>query len=134
MIKIVSDGAFAFINVHKHNFHYCDISDLKSVALAPQTVGWLFQKFPVKWLQQLMSNMCCMGFHSCAEGSCVTDNLFRLWKQHLGGIWFCCKEEVEMAVCEWMWMQEPSFCKNKIFEPIPRWDWCINMLVDIVEK
>jgi len=36
---IVSDGAFAFINVYKHHFHYCGISDLKSVALAAQTVG-----------------------------------------------------------------------------------------------
>jgi len=39
MTNIVSDGAFAFVNVHKHHFHYCGISDLKSVALSAQTVG-----------------------------------------------------------------------------------------------
>jgi hypothetical protein len=109
--NIVSDGAFAFINVHKHNFHYCGISYLENVALDAQTVGWLFQKFPVKWLQHLVPNMCCMGFHSCAEGSCVTDNLFRLWKQHLGGIWFFCKEEVEMAVYEWMVLMHQYACR-----------------------
>jgi len=33
MTNIVSDGAFAFVNVHKHHFRYCGISDLESVAL-----------------------------------------------------------------------------------------------------
>ena len=37
--NIISDGACAFINVHIHHFHYCGISDLKSVALAAQTIG-----------------------------------------------------------------------------------------------
>jgi hypothetical protein len=39
MTKIVSIGPFEFINIHKHHFYYCGISDLESVALAAQTVG-----------------------------------------------------------------------------------------------
>ena len=31
--KIVSDGAFALINIHKHHFHYYGFSNLESVAL-----------------------------------------------------------------------------------------------------
>jgi hypothetical protein len=41
---------------------------------------------------------------------------------------------VERAVHEWLQMQEPEFYHDRIFELVPRWDRCINVLGDYVEN
>ena len=46
-----------------------------------------------------------MGFHSRAEGSCVTDYSFRLWKQHLEVTDFAVKRK-------WKW-QFMNGCEYK---------------------
>jgi hypothetical protein len=61
-------------------------------------------------------------------------HLFGPLKQHLGGRRFHNNEEVEMAVREWLWMQEHDLYRNGIFKLVPRWDKCINVLGDYVEK
>jgi hypothetical protein len=43
--------------------------------------------------------------------------------------------EVEMAIREWLWMQESGFYHDRIFKVIPKCDKCINVLLgDYVEK
>jgi hypothetical protein len=41
---------------------------------------------------------------------------------------------VELAVREWLEMQQLNFYRDGIFELVPRWDKRINVLVDCVEK
>jgi hypothetical protein len=64
----------------------------------------------------------------------VTCNKWRKSQQQLGGRRFHNNEEVEMAVGEWLRMQEPDFYRDGIFKLVPRWDKCINVLRDYVEK
>jgi hypothetical protein len=45
----------------------------------------------------------------------------------LGGRRFHSFEEVEMAVREWLRMQEPDFYPDGIFKLVPRWDKCISV-------
>jgi hypothetical protein len=52
----------------------------------------------------------------------------------LEGRRFLSSEEVEMAVSEWLRMQEPNFFGDGIFKLMPRWDKCITVLGDYVEK
>jgi hypothetical protein len=52
----------------------------------------------------------------------------------LGGRRFHNNEEVEMAVGEWLRMQEPDFYRDGIFKLVPKWDKCINVLGDYAEK
>jgi hypothetical protein len=60
--------------------------------------------------------------------------LFESLKQHLGGRRFQNNEKVEMAVREWLRKQDPGFYRHGIFELVPRWDKCINVFRDHVEK
>jgi hypothetical protein len=64
----------------------------------------------------------------------VTYNKWRKSQQHLGGRRFHNNEEVEMAVGERLRMQEPDFYRDGIFKLVPRWDKCISVLGDYVEK
>jgi hypothetical protein len=52
----------------------------------------------------------------------------------LGGRRFRNNEEVEMVVGDWLRMQEPDFYSDGIIKPVPKWDKCINVLGDYVEK
>jgi len=62
----------------------------------------------------LVSGVCCEGLHCLAEKShFVVDNTFGLFKHHLGGHQFHSSEEVEMALCEWLQMEEPDFYHNR---------------------
>jgi hypothetical protein len=61
-------------------------------------------------------------------------HLFGPLKQHLGGRLFHNNEEVEIAVDEWLRMQKPNFYRDGIFKLVPRWDKCINVLGDYIEK
>jgi len=38
-----------------------------------------------------------------------------------------------MAVCEWLWMQGPDFCHDRIFKPVPIQDSCICVLRIMLE-
>jgi hypothetical protein len=40
------------------------------------------------------------------------------------------KEEVKKDVNEWLWLQEPNFCHNRIFHLMPKQDKCIHVLRD----
>ena len=33
-------------------------------------------------------------------------------------------EEVEMAIYEWLWMERPDACCDRIIKLLPRWDKC----------
>jgi hypothetical protein len=55
------------------------------------------------------------------------------WQQ-LGGRRFHNNQEVEMAVGEWLLMQEPDFYGDGMFNLVPRWDKCIIVLADCVGK
>jgi hypothetical protein len=52
----------------------------------------------------------------------------------LGGHQFHNNEKVEIAVGEWLRMQEPDFYRDGIFKLVPRSDKSINVLGDYVEK
>jgi len=41
--------------------------------------------------------------------------------------------EAEVAICEWLQIQEPDFY-NKIFQLVSRWETSINVFEDIVEN
>jgi len=34
-------------------------------------------------------------------------------------------EEIEMAVREWLQMQDPDYCHDRIFNLVPYWDKCL---------
>jgi hypothetical protein len=40
----------------------------------------------------------------------------------------------QTAVGEWVRMQEPDFYREGIFKLVPRWDKCISVLVEYVER
>jgi hypothetical protein len=40
---------------------------------------------------------------------------------------------VEMAVREWLQIQQPEFCRDEIFQLMLTWDSCINVLGGYVE-
>jgi hypothetical protein len=61
-------------------------------------------------------------------------HLFGPLKQHLGGRRFHSHEEGEITVREWLRMQEPNFYSDGSFEFVLRWDKCINVIRDCVEK
>jgi hypothetical protein len=61
-------------------------------------------------------------------------SLFGALKQLLAGRQFHNNEEVEMAVNEWLCMQEPDFYRDGIFKLVPKWDKCISVLGYCVEK
>jgi hypothetical protein len=61
-------------------------------------------------------------------------HLSELLKQQLGGCWFQNKEEVEMAVHEWLQKQEPDFHHDRIFKFPPRWNKCNNVARDYAEN
>jgi len=49
--------------------------------------------------------------------SCIPDcHLFGPPQQHVGSLWFHGTEEVEMAVREWLQLQEPDFCMYRVFK------------------
>jgi hypothetical protein len=52
--------------------------------------------------------------------------------QYLG--MFNNNEEVEMAVLEWLQVQEPYLCRDGIFKPVPIWDECVMGIEDYVYK
>jgi hypothetical protein len=60
--------------------------------------------------------------------------LFGPLKEQLAGRRFHSNEEVEMAVSEWLGMQQPDFYRDGIFKLVPRWDRCIGVVGDYVEK
>jgi hypothetical protein len=47
---------------------------------------------------------------------------------------FYSNEEAEMAVSEWLRMQEPDFYRDGLFKFVPRWDKRSDVLGDYVEK
>jgi hypothetical protein len=59
--------------------------------------------------------------------------LFGPLKQRLGGRRFN-DDEVEMAVRDWLGMQQPDFYRDGIFKLVPRCDKCISVLGDYAEK
>jgi hypothetical protein len=62
------------------------------------------------------------------------DDMLGPFKHHLGGHQFHGSEEVEMALCEWLQMQEPYLYRNEIFKPVPSYDKCIIALHDCAAK
>jgi hypothetical protein len=60
--------------------------------------------------------------------------LFVPLKQHLAGRRLHSDEEVQMAVCERVRIQEPDFYRDGIFKHVRRWGKYINVLRDYVEK
>jgi hypothetical protein len=64
----------------------------------------------------------------------VSCNKWRKSQQHLGGRRFHNNEEVEMSVGELFRTQETDFYRDEIIKLLPRWDKCINVLGDYVEK
>ena len=48
------------------------------------------------------------------------------WRKH--------SRRVEMAVCDWVWMQEPSVFCDGIFKHVPRWNKCVIVLGDYCGK
>ena len=82
-------------------------------ALLQQPIG---SKDPGEIISTLVSDVGWEGLHCCAERShFVTDDTFGLFKHNLGGHQSHSSEEVEMALCEWLQMQEPDFHHNRIF-------------------
>jgi hypothetical protein len=61
-------------------------------------------------------------------------HLFGPLKQHLGSCRIHNNEEVELAFGNWLRIQEPDFYRDGVFKLVPRWDKCINVLGDYVEK
>jgi hypothetical protein len=55
-------------------------------------------------------------------------------KQQLGGRQLHSNGEVEMAVGEWLRVQEPDCYRDGIFKLVPKWDKCINVLGEYVKK
>jgi len=51
-----------------------------------------------------------------------------------GWSWRKCSVGVEMAVGEWVWMQEPSVDCDGIFKHVPRWNKCVIVLGDYYDK
>jgi hypothetical protein len=49
-------------------------------------------------------------------------------KQHLGGRRLHSNEEVQVAVNEWLEMQEHNLYSDGIFKLVPGWDKCNNVL------
>jgi hypothetical protein len=47
---------------------------------------------------------------------------------------FRSNEEVAAGIREWLRMQEPAFCLVGSFKLVPRWDECIYVLGNHVEK
>jgi hypothetical protein len=43
-------------------------------------------------------------------------------------------EEVNVAVSEWLRMKEPDLHSDGVFKQVPRWEKCIFVLEDHVEK
>jgi hypothetical protein len=41
-------------------------------------------------------------------------------------------QEMEMALHEWLQMQEPNFHCNRIFKLVPRWNKCMQVHEDYV--
>jgi hypothetical protein len=60
--------------------------------------------------------------------------LFVPLTQHLAGRRLHSDEEVQMAVCEGLGMQEHDLYRDGIFKHVPNWDKCSNVLGDCVEK
>jgi hypothetical protein len=71
---------------------------------------WIFQKFPLRRLQHHLRTKIASGGDIVMLKSHTSRQvmLFRLLKQQLLGRQFHSKEEVEMAVCEYLQMQEPD--------------------------
>jgi hypothetical protein len=53
---------------------------------------------------------------------------FGLAKQHLGGYQFHSKEEVEMAIREWLKMWKLHFYHDRNFKLMPVLDMCMGVL------
>jgi hypothetical protein len=43
-------------------------------------------------------------------------------------------KKAEMTVSEWLQMQEPDLYRDGVFKLVLRWDRCINVLGEGVEK
>jgi hypothetical protein len=52
----------------------------------------------------------------------------------LAGCWFHNNEKVEMAIHEWLHIQEPDFYSTGVLKFMPLWDTFVNVLRDYVEK
>jgi len=55
-------------------------------------------------------------------------------KLHLGGCWHYNNEEVEMSLCEEMWIPENGFDHSRVLKFVPKWDKFINVHEHYVEK
>jgi hypothetical protein len=64
---------------------------------------------------------------------CPAYHMFRLLKQHLRN-WQFHNKKVEMAVHEWIWVQQPNFYHSGICKHMPRWDTGINVHSDYALK
>jgi hypothetical protein len=83
----------------------------------------------VQMAQECVSQSDAAVLQSCSPDLAPSDfHLSGPLKQHLGRRRFHCNAEVEMAVGEWLGMQQPDFYRDGIFKLVPRWDKCIGVL------
>jgi hypothetical protein len=54
--------------------------------------------------------------------------------RNFGGCCFHNNGVMEMAVCEWLKMEELDLYCDRIFKFVPRWDKCISVFRDDVEN
>jgi hypothetical protein len=79
----------------------------------------------------LVLRMRCVGVRChTVRSHHATVYLFVTLKNHLAGRQLHNNKEMEMAVCERLRMQNPSFFCNRILKLAPRRDKCIGVLGD----
>jgi len=92
-------------------------------------------RFPAEMISTPVSDVCREELYCHAERShFVIDDTFGLFKHHLGGHQSHSSEEVEMALCEWLQMQEPDFYHDTTSKPVPIYNKCIIIFHDCAEK
>ena len=67
------------------------------------------------------------------ERSTSRGTKFEPLNQRCGGRRFDSNKGGEMAVREWLRLQNPDFYGGGIFELVPKWDKCTSVLEDCVE-
>jgi hypothetical protein len=66
--------------------------------------------------------------------SAVGGTAFGSLKEHLPGRNFHSNEEVEIAIPEWLWVEDADFYIDGIFKLFLKWGKCISVLRDYVGK
>jgi len=122
-----------FTNSH---FNFCTLmaSASSQVLLQwPKVTGWSTTSHSNDYIYCTWLKLCAAMHVHALRLFLMIDQLFEPLKQNLWGHIPQC-EEVEMAVHEWLWMQEPDFDHNGIFKLMVQQDKCINILRDCVGK